>query len=68
MGPKSLHYEIKYLYVHDQQKRGTLQVRRIDTQHPVADFLTKPVSWDLAQRLVPFLLGSALMFSRGPNA
>jgi hypothetical protein len=68
MGPKSLHYEIKYLYVHDQQKRGTLQVCKIDTKHQVADLLTKPVSWDLAQRLVSFLLGSPLKFSRGPNA
>ncbi len=68
MGPKSLHYEIKYLYVHDQQTRGTLKVCKIDTTHQVANFLTKPVAWDLAERLVSFLLGSPLKFSRGPNA
>jgi hypothetical protein len=68
MGPKSLHYEIKYLYVHDQQKRGRLNVCKIDTKHQVADLLTKPVAWELAERLVSFLLGSPLKFSRGPKA
>jgi hypothetical protein len=67
MGPKSLHYEVKYLYVHDQQKRGVLNVCKIDTKHQVADVLTKPVKWELAERLVSFLLGRSLVFtcSRG---
>ena len=68
MGPKSLHYEIKYLYVHDQQSRGRLNVCKIDTEHQIADLLTKPVKWELAERLVSFLLGNPLVFSRGPNA
>ena len=37
MGPRSLHYEVKYLYVHDQQKQGRLKVYKIDTKHPMAD-------------------------------
>jgi transposase InsO family protein len=65
MGPKSLHFEVKYLYVHDQQKRGVLNVRKIDTKHQLADVLTKPVKWELAERLVSFLLGGDLVFSRG---
>ena len=68
MGPKSLHYEIKYLYVHDQQTRGRLKVYKIDTEHQVADLLIKPVKWELAERLVSFMLSSPLKFSRGPNA
>ena len=68
MGPKSLHYEVKYLYVHDQQTRGRLHVCKIDTELQVADLLTKPVKWELAEKLVPFLLGGPLVFSRGPNA
>jgi hypothetical protein len=64
MGPRSLHYEVKYLYVHDQQKRGRLKVYKIDTKHQIADLLTKPVKWELAERLVSFMLGSALVFSR----
>jgi hypothetical protein len=68
MGPKLLHYEIKYLYVHDQQKCGRLNVCKIDTKHQVADLLTKPVAWELAEQLVSFLLGSPLTFSRGPKA
>jgi hypothetical protein len=65
MGPKSLHYEVKYLYVHDQQKRDVVNVCKIDTVHQVADVLTKPVAWDLAERLVTFMLGTPLVFSRG---
>jgi hypothetical protein len=65
MGPKSLHYEVKYLYVHDQQKRGVLNVCKIDTKHQIADVLTKPVKWELAKRLVQFMLGRNLVFSRG---
>ena len=65
MGPKSLHYEVKYLYVHDQQKRGVLNVCKLDTEHQIADLLTKPVKWELAERLVSFMLGGSLVFSRG---
>ena len=64
MGPKSLHYEVKYLYVHDQQTRGRLNVLKIDTVNQVADVLTKPVKWELAERLVASLLGNELRFSR----
>ena len=64
MGPKSLHYEVKYLYVHDQQTSGRLKVFKIDTENQVADVLTKPVKWELAERLVTFMLGNALRFSR----
>ncbi len=64
MGPRSLHYEVKYLFAHDQQDRGRLNVCKIDTVHQIADVLTKPVKWELAERLVTFLLGSKLMFSR----
>jgi hypothetical protein len=65
LGPKSLHYEVKYLYVHDQQNRGVLDVCKIDTVHQIADLLTKPVKWELAERLVKFMLGRSLVFSRG---
>ena len=65
MGAKSLHYEVKYLYVHDQQQRGVVNVCKIDTEHQIADVLTKPVKWELAERLVTFMLGSQLVFSRG---
>ena len=68
MGPKSLHYEVKYLYVHDQQTRGRLKVYKIDTKNQIADLLTKPVEWELAERLTSFMLGNPLVFSRGPNA
>ena len=68
MGPKSLHYEIKYLFVHDQQTRGRLNVCKIDTENQIADVLTKPVKWELAERLVSFLLGGPLVFSRGTRA
>jgi hypothetical protein len=65
MGPKSLHFEVKYLYVHDQQKHGVLNVHKIDTKHQLADVLTKQVKWELAERLVSFLLGGDLVFSLG---
>jgi hypothetical protein len=51
---------MKYLYVHDQQKLGRLKVYKIDT----ADLLTKQVKWELAELVVLFMLGSALVFSR----
>jgi hypothetical protein len=64
MGPRSLHYEVKYLFVHDQQKRERLKVYKIDTKHQIADLLTKQVKWELAECLVWFMLGSALVFPR----
>ncbi len=64
MGPRSLHYEVKFLFVHDQQDRGQLNVCKIDTVHQIADVLMKPVKWELAECLITFLLGSKLMFSR----
>ncbi len=50
--------------MHDQQKCGVLNVRKIDTNHQLADVLTKPVKRELAERLVSFLLGGDLVFSR----
>jgi hypothetical protein len=60
----SLHYEVKYLYVHDQQKRGRLKLYKTYTQQQIADLLTKSVKWEPAERLVSFMRGSALVFCR----
>ncbi len=48
---------LSILYVHDQQKRGRLNVCKIDTKHQVADLLTKLVAWELAVLLLSFLVG-----------
>lgn len=52
MGPNSLHYQVKYSYAYDQQTCGQLNACKIDTVNQVADVLTKPVKWELAERLV----------------
>jgi hypothetical protein len=64
MGQRPLHYEVKYLFVHDQQNRGRLKVYKMDTKHQTPDLSMKPVKWELAERLVSFMLGSELVFSR----
>jgi hypothetical protein len=63
MGSRSMHYEIKYLYVTELQEQGAINVTKIGTLDQLGDVLTKPVPWDIHARLVPFLLGGPLIFS-----
>ena len=63
MGQRSLHYEVKYLYVTELEKSGEISVRKIDTKQQIADVLTKPVAWDTAKTLVKYMLGSDLVFT-----
>jgi hypothetical protein len=66
MGSRSMHYEIKYLYIHDLQLRRIIDVLKIGTLDQLADVLTKPLPWHLFQRIVEFMIGGPLIFSQTP--
>ena len=61
---RSLHYDIKYLFVHELQKQGVLQVIPMQTSCQLADICTKPCTWDVSSRLLPVIMGMDLSFSR----
>jgi hypothetical protein len=62
-GPRSLHYDIRYIFVHELQKEGVLKVLRIPTALQLADVCTKQCTWSVASTLIPLLLGHSLRFA-----
>jgi hypothetical protein len=62
-GPRSLHYDIKYLYVHELQKMGVLKVVRMPTKLQLADICTKPCAWSVSSELLPRIFSQRLRFS-----
>jgi len=62
-GPRSLHYDIKYLFVHELQEAGILVVKKIETALQLADICTKPTKWSVSSELLPLIFGNNLRFA-----
>jgi hypothetical protein len=58
-----MHYDIKYLFVHELQDAGVLKVMKIDTKLQLADICTKPCKWSVSSELLPLIFGNRLRFS-----
>jgi hypothetical protein len=61
--PRSMHYEIKYLFVHELQANGVLKVLKIPTALQLADICTKACAWSVASGILPFVFGQPPTFS-----
>ena len=63
-GPRSLHWDVKYRYVHELQTRKIVQVEPVDTKLQIADIFTKPLEEPEYLRLAAHLLGGPIVFSK----
>jgi len=63
-GPQSLHWDVKYRYVHELQARKIVRVDPIDTKLQIADIFTKPLEESEYLRLASHLLGGPVVFSK----
>jgi hypothetical protein len=62
-GPKSVHYEIKYLFSHEVVKAGQMTVLPIPTAFQLADICTKPCTYKVYKELLPKVFGMKLSYS-----
>ena len=58
-GTNSRHYEVKYFYISDLEKRGIVRAQYLETSEMTADLLTKGVSGDIFEKLSHKLMSSA---------
>jgi hypothetical protein len=63
-GPKSMHYEIQYLFINEVVKAGHMQVLPVPTAEQLADICTKPCSYKVSRLLLPKIFGMPLTYSR----
>jgi hypothetical protein len=61
--PRSMHHDIKYLFVHKLQDAGVIKVIQINTKLQLADICTKPCKWSVSSELLLLILGNHLCFS-----
>ena len=55
--PRTKHINVKYHFFRDYVNRKEISVCPIDTTMQRADYLTKPVSYDILARLRPMVMG-----------
>ena len=55
--PRTKHLNIKYHHFRDYVERGEITVHKIDTSDQLADYLTKPVSQEILEKLRPQVMG-----------
>ncbi len=61
--PRSMHYKIKYLFVHELQANSVLKVLKIPTALQIANICTKACAWSVASGILPFMFGQPPTFS-----
>ena len=55
--PRTKHLNVKYHHFRDYVERGEISIHKIDTKDQLADYLTKPVSQEILERLRPQVMG-----------
>ncbi len=57
-----MHYEIKYLFIHEVVKAGHMVVIPVPTKDQLAHIYTKPCTFKVARELLPKIFGMPLKF------
>ena len=55
--PRTKHLNVKLHHFRDYVTRGEISIHPIDSTLQQADYLTKPVNYDILQRLRPLVMG-----------
>ena len=55
--PRTKHLNVKYHHFRDYVERDEISIHKIDTSDQLADYLTKPVSKEILDKLRPQVMG-----------